>query len=100
MLQLLFMNKDYKLGLEILTSFEATIKENKEDLKPHEKSELILFKARLCDKLENYIQGIDILERNKAKIVDQISCNELMSRFYMKVGNNKDKAVDHLEALL
>jgi hypothetical protein len=41
----------------VVESFENTLKDNKETLKNHEKSELNLFRGRIYEKLGDYKSG-------------------------------------------
>ncbi|CDW89756.1 n-alpha-acetyltransferase auxiliary subunit-like [Stylonychia lemnae] len=85
-------------ALEVLESFDKTLKENKEKLKNHERTEITLFKAKLFEEMGDYQKAINLLQK-KGLIVDQISKFRKLAENYQKLGN-KDKALEHLEDLL
>lgn len=43
----LYLRKSYETALDVLVSFEKTLKDNKDTLKPNQRSEITLFKARV-----------------------------------------------------
>jgi hypothetical protein len=57
-------------ALTVLASFETTLKENKEKLKKHERSELTLFEARIHEDAGNYEKALLVLNDKKGLIVD------------------------------
>jgi len=81
--------------LEVLQSFEKTLKENKEKLKNSERSELTLFEARVHEAMGNYQKAVELINR-KTALYDQISKHERLAAIYIKLGD-KDKAVENLE---
>ena len=95
----LFLAKDYSRALEVLASFEKTMKDEKQEkLKKKERSELTLFEAKIYEAMGQYQKAIDFL--NKSKVVaNLVAKNEMLARLNTLAGN-KDKAVDHYEELL
>jgi hypothetical protein len=81
--------------LEVLQSFEKTIKENKEKLKKHERTELTLFEARILEAQGEHKKAIELLSK-KGLVANQIAMHESIARNYQKLGE-KDKAIDHYE---
>jgi hypothetical protein len=62
--------KKYDTALEVIDEFENTLlKEGKESLKHHEKSEVALFKARIYEAKGDHEAALKIL-RKKGLIVD------------------------------
>ena len=61
----LYLSKDYTRALEVLASFEKTLKEDKnsEKLKKHDKSEVALFEARIHEAMGNHKKAIEILSK-------------------------------------
>lgn len=77
-------NKSYNTAIEILESFEKTLKDSREKLKRYERSEVYLLYARIYEAMGENTKAISFLEKNKKDIVDQITYYEQMSRLYMK----------------
>lgn len=92
----LYLNKNLVKALEVIESFEKTLKDSKEEkLKRQDKSEIAVFKARIHEDLGNYAKSMEILGQ-KQVVVDQVLRNESLARLYMTTGD-KDKAIDALE---
>lgn len=51
---IIFQVQNYERSLEVLESYEKTLKENKEKLKPHERSEVTIFKARIYEDMGDF----------------------------------------------
>lgn len=82
--------------MDVVEEFEnGLLKEGKETLKPHEKSEIALFKARIYEEKGEHQKAVDIL-RKKGLVVDQISKFERLAANYQALGN-KEKAIMALE---
>lgn len=81
--------------MEVLQSFEKTLKENKDKLKKHERNEVTFFEVRILEALGEYKKAIDLLSR-KGVVANQIAQHETLSRLYFKLGD-KDKSIEHLE---
>lgn len=79
----------------MLQSFEKTLKENKDKLKNHERTEVTLFEARIHEAMGNYQKAVELLNR-KNLVYDQISKHERLADIFIRTGD-KDKAVEHLE---
>lgn len=93
----LYLAKDYSRALEVLASFEKTLKEDKnEKLKKKEKSEIILFEAKIYEAMGEYQKAIDTLTQAKHQVANDIAKHEALGRLFDKLGQ-KDKAVDQYE---
>lgn len=91
-----YLTKNYKKTLEVLESFERTLKENKDKMSKYGRSELALFEARIYEELGEYQKAIRILQDKNKLIVDRINKYESLARVYQKSAD-KDKAIDTLE---
>ncbi len=78
-----------------MKSFEKTLKDNKDKLKNHERSELTLFEARINEGKGEYLKAIETLNRPDS-LVDEISKFERLAECYQKLGN-KEKTIEYLE---
>ncbi len=56
--------------MEVLNSFEKTLKEDKasEKLKKHDKNELALFEARIYEQIGDYQKALEILSNDKVVV--------------------------------
>lgn len=97
----LYLAKDYSRALEVLASFQKTMKEDGEKgekLKKHDKSELAMFEARIHEAMGNAAKALDIIKRD-GLVVNRVAKHEIMARLFETLGE-KDKAIDQLEELL
>lgn len=97
----LYLGKDYSRALQVLHSFEKTLKEdkNQEKLKKHDKTELTLFEARCYEGAGDYKKAIEVLTRPGAVVANQTALGETLARLY-RLSGDKDKAVEKWEDLL
>jgi hypothetical protein len=51
--------------LEVLTSFEKTLTENKDKLKNHERSELTVFEARIYEAMGDHKKAVEVLSKKQ-----------------------------------
>jgi tetratricopeptide (TPR) repeat protein len=92
----LYLAKDFSRALEVLSSFEKTVKEEKtEKLKKKERSELTLFEARIYEAMGEPKKAIHFINKSKL-IVNLVAKHEMLARLYNAVGN-KDEAINELE---
>lgn len=82
--------------MEVLASFDKTMSESRDRIKKNERSELLLFKARILEDSGDIQGAIKVLVDNSKEIVDNGNRLEYLSRNYMKSGEN-EKAIDCLE---
>jgi tetratricopeptide (TPR) repeat protein len=95
----LYLAKDFNRALEVLASFEKTMKDEKQEkLKKKDRTELTLFEARIYEAMGQQQKAIEFITKSKV-VANLVAKNEVLARLYNAVGN-KDKAVDHLEELL
>lgn len=71
------------------------MKDNKDKLKNHERSELTLFESRLHEGKGDYQKALECLQRVD-QCADEISKFERIADIYVKLGE-KDKAIETLE---
>lgn len=71
------------------------MKDNKDKLKNHERSEITLFEARIHEAKGDYEKAIETLNR-KGVLVDDISKFEKLADNYLKLGN-REKTIEYLE---
>ncbi len=92
----LYLAKDYSRALEVLQTFEKSMKEDKQEkLKKHDRSELTLFEARILEDMGSHAKAVELL--NKGNLVANMTAkNEALARIYITIGE-KDKALEHLE---
>lgn len=79
----------------MLQSFEKTLKDNKDKLKKHERTELTLFEAKILEDSGDHKKAIEVLNK-KGLVANQVSKNEAIARNYQAMGD-KDKTIEHLE---
>lgn len=81
----------------MLQSFEQTSRqENRTALKKQERSEMLIFEARIYEKLGDLQGAINSLVTKQGDIADKVALHENLAKLYLKVGD-KDKAIDELE---
>jgi len=91
-----YLSKQHAKALDIIGRFENMIKADKKmKLKKYERSELVLFKARVLEELGEYQKAIDTISK-KGEVVNQLALNEQLARLYRALGD-KDKAIERLE---
>ena len=64
-------------------------------LKKYERSELVLFKARVLEELGEYQKAINTISR-KGEVVNQVALNETLARLFTALGE-KEKAIERYE---
>jgi peptide alpha-N-acetyltransferase len=97
-----FLAKNYDTALEVFDSIQTQIDESKErQLKPHEISEIYLFKAKIYEEMGKLKQAAKFLtgKRAEAAVLDDVAKYTILSRVYAKLGQTQ-KAVDCLEHML
>jgi len=59
----LFLAKDYNKALEVLHSFEKTLKDDKssEKLKKHDRAELTLYEVRILEAMGDHKKALEIM---------------------------------------
>lgn len=55
--------KNYQKALEVLQSFEKTLRDDKAKLKKHERNELTLFEAKILEDSGDCKKAIDVLSK-------------------------------------
>lgn len=72
--------------LEVLVSFEKTLRENRDKLSKVHRNEVTLLEARIYEELEENDKAIEIFTDKAQLIVEKIKKYEGLARIYLKIG--------------
>ena len=97
----LFLSKNYETALEVFDSIIGQYSEDKTCLKPHEVSELYLFKVNILIEMGENKKAIKFMTKKTTEkaIMDDVRKNEILVKLYLQ-NNQKTKAIECLEHLL
>jgi predicted Zn-dependent protease len=83
----LYLTNNYQTCLEVFDSIQTQVESSKElQLKPHELSEVYLFKAKVLEEMGEPKQAIKFLtsKKSEAAIKDDLLKYEMLGRLYSK----------------
>ena len=97
----LYLAKNYDTALEVFDSIVQQHEEDSSILKPHELSEIYIFKCNILIEMGDIKKAIKFMTKKTTEkaIMDDVRKNELLAHLYMQ-NNQRPKAIECLEQLL
>ena len=82
----LYLSKNYDTALEVFESIIGQYNEDKNILKPHEISELYLFKANILIEMGEPKKAIKFMTKKTTEkaIMDDVRKNEVLAKLYLQ----------------
>lgn len=80
----LYLTKNYDTALEVFDNIIAQVSEDRSLLKPHEVSELYLFKCNILFEMGDIKKAIKFMVKKTTEkaILDEVRKNELLAKMY------------------
>lgn len=97
----LYLAKNYDTALEVFDSIVGMYADDKNILKPHEMSEIYLFKVNILVEMGENKKAIKFITKKTSEkaIMDDVRKNEILANLYLQ-NNQRSKAIECLETLL
>ena len=97
----LYLSKNFETALEVFDNIVSQVSEDPSILKPHEVSELYLFKCNILIEMGEKKKAIKFMSKKTTEkaILDDVRKNEILAKLYAS-NNQQPKAIECLEMLL